>query len=537
MARNRIPIRLLSAAICAVLALGVGGPEPVQADAGTGRQKEIEITYTEFNWWLIYWQDDVLACELRVDHPREPTGDEIYIQCGEKLYNTWLGSAPCSESESRTSSSCSGMYLHQVGSQLKTRTIKVDLPEPDVRIKLKDCISVRGTDLCAELPSLLITAEEPLPNESITRVQGILNEIPFLCFGDTCEVPLRQTGLQGVNLEFWADSSFGDSSTHYRGRIRVAESQDEIPFTAGWRVDIVSDQVDINNMQGCAKIWQSFPPLGTPPAWMKSPPHAFLLRTDVPYTYLAGQLIRNGYVEVDNCDDFGLTTGGYASQCGLEASRDLVSIWQNTFDEYIVEAAEQAGLPATLLKRIFAKESQFWPETTRYLYLEYGFGHINELGADTTLLWNKDFYDQFCPLILKEAVCREGYSQLDDWSQILLRGALLSRMEVQIPYGDADLDEDQLRTSLALFTETILGNCAQVGRLIDNELDRIPGEVASYEDLWRFTLVNYHGGSGCLGDAIIQVNDDDQSLDWEHISAALDDVCPGVPEYIDEVIY
>jgi len=512
-------------------------PKAARADGDPRRSKVIEVVYTEYEWWLVYWQDGTMACSLYIDHDQEPTPQEIYDQCGEKIYDLWNDSVPCEKADSKNPESCSGLYLFSAGSQQKEKELEVELPLPRVWIDIQNCNSVLVTELCEEIPSLFIIADEPLPNERIEKVQGTINEIPFLCFDYVCELPLRETGEKGVTIEFWADSSFGDSTSHYQGRIRVGESIDEIPFAAGWRVDIVSDWNDFNTLTGCAQIWESFPPLGTPPEWLSNPQLSKLLETDEPYTYLAGQLIQQGYVDTSECEFYGLLSNGYASQCGLEKSREEVKLWQNTFDEYFIQASQELGIPSQLLKRIYAKESQFWPATTKHLYFEYGPGHINELGADTTLFWNRDFYDQFCPLILDKDACQLGYTQLDDWSQVLLRGAFLSKIEIDLPFRDQDVDPDQAQASVSLFAETLLGKCSQVGQIITYETDRIPGEIVSFEDLWKFTLVNYHAGSGCLADAVMEVVDKDQSLNWDNISSELETICPHALDYVDGIVY
>ncbi len=535
MKQSKFQTRFAKILITFILLVSLLKPEWVRAEDGSGRKQIIEIAYTEYTWHLLEWQDSSLVCELKVDHPDEPSGEEIYSQCGRAIYYQWFETEPCYEFTGDNPEICSGLYIFLIGSEEVTQEIVLDLPDPIIQIELSDCNLVPGTDLCTNIPSLLISVEESLPNEEITRVQGSIAGDIFLCPGNTCELPLQLTNERGVVLQFWAESSFGDSSEHYLGRVRVSKGTNDTPFATGWRVEIASGLADLNNLEGCAGIWQSFPPLGAVPNWLSNPSYAFMLKTSEPYTFLAGQMIQKGYIDASHCEDFGLMDDGYASQCGLEASRDLVYLWQNLFDKFIVESANETGIPSSLLKRIFAKESQFWPETTEDLYSEYGFGHLTELGADTTLLWNRDFYDQFCPLVLEVGSCHLGYSQLDDYNQAMLRGALLAEMEVSLPPDISSTDFERMEESVSLFSETLLGNCTQVSQMITYRMKQTPGEIASYEDLWRFTLANYHGGPGCMANAINYVHRQKRALTWENVAIALDDNCPWVLEYVEDI--
>jgi hypothetical protein len=87
-----------------------------------------------------------------------------------------------------------------------------------------------------------------------------------------------------------------------------------------------------------------------------------------------------------------------------------------------------------------------------------------------------------------------------------------------------------------LVADTLLANCEQVAQIVYNATGRIAGEVSSYEELWKFTIANYHVGSGCLSYPMYTAWAARSTIDWEHISTYLTDACETVIPYVTEVI-
>jgi hypothetical protein len=239
-------------------------------------------------------------------------------------------------------------------------------------------------------------------------------------------------------------------------------------------------------------------------------------------------------VNAQGCPDGGLTPGGTASTCGVEAAKPELENWQNQFNQQIFDASLRTGIPAWLMKNIFSRESQFWPGLYEN-YEEAGLGQLTADGADTVLLWNPEFFAGFCPLVLDKNYCALGFGNLDEDSQALLRAALVNKVNAECADCPVGIDLTKANYSINVFAETLLANCHQVAQIIVNNTERSPGQVSSFVDLWKYTLVNYNAGPGCLGDAIERSWTENEKINWELVSEQLDPVCKLALQYIDEV--
>jgi hypothetical protein len=386
-----------------------------------------------------------------------------------------------------------------------------------------------------------LTGEEPIQGERITSLGGNMDGKPFTC-DPVCQVDLVPTDDDGSALQFWAYSSYGDSSEVFQARVRVAKSAD--PSDQAWYADVLSSQWRGDTLAGCSQIWDEFPPVGGTPDWLTTPQRPEDLASNVSYEYLAAALIKHNVVDATACDAGGLLLNGLANVCGLEAARPAVQEWQNRFDKLIFSAARHTGVPAPLLKNIFARESQFWPGTNAG-HPEAGLGQMTDGGADAVLTWNPSFYEQLCPSVLDQSVCKtkiypnpeekwQGIA-LDETERSLLRGSLVKSVNAVCPDCTMGIDINKANFSVGVFAQTLVASCMQTGEVININYSSTAGEAASYEDLWRFTLVNYNAGPGCLGLAVDKTSSLGEPLDWEHLSAHLTPACQGAIDYVNYI--
>ncbi len=547
---NRVSVylSLLFAITQGAASFSVGMAAPLRdLDSPTeppARQKTITV-FNDHEWWLVQWQDNNIVCRLSVTHDEYPSDDEITYFCGEQIYKQWLDTPACpqSQDESENNSgedqtiSCQGIYLQKNISRPEERQVIVDLPTPSVRISLPDCTYAHYTFYCPNSPTLLLTAEEPLPNEHIVSVYYTVDNATYVCNGELCLVPLTQTSEIGSQISFWATSSYGDESEHFVARIRVIDLNSQ--GQTGWQVNVLSSQLDGGDLPCCSLTWGAFPSSSNVPSWLQTPEQLGALASNEPYVYLAGRLIAGGIVDASDCPGYGLLPNGSADACGLEKSRAEVNSWQNQFDAEILRVSKATGVPGQLLKNIIAQESQFWPGTFD-VSTEHGLGRMTEMGADTVLLWNPSFFQEFCPLVLGNQACQNGYANLGPSDQALVRGALVVEVGTGCPDCPYGFDLEHAHFSIHLLAQSLLASCAQVDQTIYNIIlyntqGLEPSEVSTFEDLWRFTLVNYNAGPGCLADAIYRAWMPGNQLTWNEVAASLSGGCRGAIQYVEQV--
>jgi hypothetical protein len=502
------------------------------------RRVVVKVADEGYLWWLKNWSDGEEQCEMLISHDGLPTWEEVSRVCGEAIFEEWKDTPACFAAvNGGDTSDCEGVFLLYGGYLQGERSVVEELPKPTVVVSLVGCVREDISNLCTGDPILEFRAYEPLPDETIQSITIEYEDEIVYCEDFSCTVPLSPLRDQEIEMVFWAESSYGDTTPEYTALVRAAVVAWQVdPTLVYWQVEVLSTQWEGPPPAACGLTWGSLPPVDPQQTWLRTPFEASGLATDEPLELLAGRLLSWGLVDASMCPFNGLMLDGSASVCGVESTQAAVHDWQDRFDNRIFSIAKDNGLPAVLMKRIFAKESQFWPGGFPNL-AEYGLGGLHIEGTDTLLLWNVSFYQQLCPLVLSEETCSKRYHELDFESQEMLRGTLAVQADVTCADCPNFIDLEKAEETVDLFANLLLANCAQVGEVVRQTFNNAPGDAASYPDLWRLTLANYNAGSGCLYEALDDVNSQRKILVWPNVREALLELeaCKGAVDYVEDI--
>ena len=508
-------------------------PQGVVVDDPPDRTLTISEEVTVHQWWIIRYDDGRAMCEIFVDHDGNPSDKEIFESCGQELFLRWSLSKVCTTD---VDANCERMYIQWMGTDTIEKQIEITYPLPKVGVSLTGCAPGLAVNSCLDQPTMTFRAEELFPGEEISKITVEWGMKTVTCDGGVCTVEMPTTGEEGVEIGFWAVSTLGDTSDVFLARVRAVKVDDETTVNGvSWHADLLSKQRSDGPPGGCSLIWDTLPPLDGTPDWLVTPGNQEVLSSDVPFTLLAGRLIDQGIVDASACDGGGLLSSQVANNCGLAMARNAVSDWQNSFDSMIFNAALRTGVPAQLMKNLFAHESQFWPAgfVGDNDVIEVGLGQLTENGADTVLLWNPAFYTQFCPQVLDKNTCDQGYGNLASGEKNLLTGALLTKSNAFCETCAYQVSLDKAGFSVDVFAEALLANCEQTSRVVSYATNKSPGDIMSYEDLWRITLANYNGGPGCLNAALKYADENDIALTWDNLKQVFPSYCQGAVKYVE----
>ena len=472
-----------------------------------GRTEERKVTVVTRHWQLAKWSGGALACDLFIRHGEWPSYSDVRNSCGDAIMAQWLTTPACN------TANCEGLLLRYLGKTPITYMETVQLPGIDVQLTPFNCAPGAW---CKTRPLLTVQANEPLEDYDIKRVHIRVGEREKVYGVDNAVFNLPLTGEQGSWLEYWAESSYGDRSERVRIRYRARVSDDG----ANFHFDLLDNEWK-NSLPSGTLLWQVFPPSEGMPSVLVQPESPVQLYTTDSYLYLAGYLIQSGQVDASGCSDGGLYLGDSASPCGAQLAEAQVIDWQNRYNAQILQAAQKHNIPAMLLKRVIAQESQFMRETNKPY--EKGLGYMTSDGVDMILNWNINYYLENCLEIFEDYLCSSGYDSLGETRQTLLRKYILDKI------GTPE--------EIEMLAAAIYASAAQSGQMVQNLSLLAPTYSSSYVDMWKISTGNYYGGAGCLSIAIKKVVDEGSHITWDAITPHLSAECLLVEDYVKKVMW
>jgi hypothetical protein len=139
--------------------------------------------------------------------------------------------------------------------------------------------------------------------------------------------------------------------------------------------------------------------------------------------------------------------------------------------------------------------------------------------------------------VLSDESCGAGYLNLEQDQQEMLRFALVNSVNATCADCPLGIDLERADYSVTVFAHTLMANCQQASQVVWNYSGKkMPGQLdISYEDMWKFTLVNYNAGGGCLADALQQTITAKEDLTWGNASKYLAPACRAAIDYVDDI--
>ena len=267
------------------------------------------------------------------------------------------------------------------------------------------------------------------------------------------------------------------------------------------------------------------------PLWLQVDATVSDLATQNRYDILTGHLLKTGIVNGSSCPSRGMNPDGSPNGCGLDVAQTEMVNWQNRYDVTILASAQSSNVPPSLMKAVIAVESQFWPAPD-WIKGEIGLGQMTEFGADLLLSQRPGFYHQVCTQALSNEECAQAYPFLSDSNRAMLRGLVLRSLDTTCATCQGGINTSKGDQAVRVLAETMAASCTQSARTIRIATGKSPSSLMSYEDFWRFTLANYHSGSGCMYQAL---RNSGNPTSWSVIAAGLPNGCSSGSIYVRRI--
>lgn len=171
---------------------------------------------------------------------------------------------------------------------------------------------------------------------------------------------------------------------------------------------------------------------------------------------------------------------------------DDLENFQNRYDPAIYAAGMEYSVPPAVIKKMIAKESQFWPLWDDPERDEVGLGQLTDDGADTALRSAPGLYAEFCPQAIDPVRCSQrGYDTLKADEQQMIRDVFRNSLR---NYGTPRQAADHAAAHMDAWAQVLKSFYCAAG-----EYAWRSGSKPS----WTMALAAYHAGLECVASGTI----------------------------------